>query len=164
MKRNILRNVVAAAAVCATVFVAPSGAGEQQRGGGLIQIAPADKNTERMKALERALEESVRENAILKRRVKELEVQVEKLRDSRGVNILPGPLRMPDNKVPPDWKPFEFNGVTYYIVPCEAAQRGSGNLRRGTEWNDLLSGREGEVRSGTYYVKPTPKVDERPAK
>ncbi len=171
MKRNILRNVIAAAAVCATAFVAPSGAEEPRpRYTVVTQAAPGENaDAQRVKALEKLLNDYAGENASLKLRVKELEDQLERSRQNRGVNILPGPLRMPSEKVPPDWKPFQFNGATYYIIPCDGATPvGSSNARPGMKpganWNDLLSGREVEVKGGTLHLRPAPRVDERPAK
>ncbi len=29
-------------------------------------------------------------------------------------------------RVPPHWKEFEFNGMTYYIVPCDSASKSAG--------------------------------------
>jgi hypothetical protein len=47
------------------------------------------------------------------------------LEENRGAivippNILTTPAAPQGNaKVPPNWKPFEFNGATYYMIPLE---------------------------------------------
>ena len=68
------------------------------------------------------------ENATLKARVKDLEGQVQTLKQSRVINVVPqqqgaGAQQPP----PPGWKPFQFNGGTYYIVPLAANGGGAGN-------------------------------------
>lgn len=168
MKRNIVRNGIVALTVCAGLFVAPTGAGEQPAA---RQVNP-DAQAERIKALQNALTESLRENAILKRQVKDLESELDKARQNRGVTILPGPLKVPGtDQVPSDWKPFQFNGVTYYIVPCEqtsaapsAGATGTLKVAPGIEWQRPRTQAKVQTGSGTVRLKSPPQVDERPAK
>lgn len=71
-----------------------------------------------LKSLNDLINSYADENARLHARVRELEAQVKKLAENRTVTIVPQP-GTPRNQVPPDWKPFRFNGGTYYIVPLE---------------------------------------------
>lgn len=169
MKRNIVRNGIVALTVCAGLFVAPTDAGEQPAA---RQVNP-DAQAERIKALQNALTESLRENAILKRQVKDLEAELEKARQNRGVNVLPGPLRLPStDPVPKDWKPFQFNGVTYYIVPCEqtsaapsaGATTGTFKVRPGVDWKRPRTEAQVQTGSGALRLESPPQVDDRPAK
>jgi hypothetical protein len=144
MKRNIARNMILAAAVCAGLFVAPTGAGGQQR---QPRANEADRGADRLKALENLLNDYAQENKSLRRQVKELEAQLEQLRQSRRVTVIPGPNALPRGQAPLDWKPFEFNGVTYYIVPC--AQDPQTDTPRGAR---------------TFRLPYAPPIDQRPTK
>ena len=110
-------------------WVAPSRAQEKKKD-------PAEV----LKALEQMLNDYRDENATLKARVKDLEGQVQTLKQSRVINVVPqqqgaGAQQPP----PPSWKPFQFNGGTYYIVPLAANGGGAGNDR---------------ISSGTFAVTP----------
>jgi hypothetical protein len=110
-------------------WVAPSRAQEKKKD-------PAEV----LKTLEQMLNDYRDENATLKARVKDLEGQVQTLKQSRVMNVVPqqqgaGTQQQP----PPSWKPFQFNGGTYYIVPLAANGGGAGN--------------EG-VSSGTFSLTP----------
>jgi hypothetical protein len=37
--------------------------------------------------------------------------------------VIPAP---GSGRVPPHWKEFEFNGMTYYIVPCDSTSKSAG--------------------------------------
>lgn len=59
------------------------------------------------------------DNEALMRQVEAYELQMRRQRENRGTFVIPpqalqGELK---NTVPPGWKPFEFNGATYYLVP-----------------------------------------------
>ena len=73
-----------------------------------------------MKSLEQLVNDYQDENAALRGRVKELEGQVQTLKQSRVVNIVPQPAT--PGQVPQNWKPFQFNGATYYVVPLAAGR------------------------------------------
>lgn len=61
------------------------------------------------------------DNEALMRQVEAYELQMRRQRENRGTFVLPpqalqGELK---NSVPPGWKPFEFNGATYYLIPLK---------------------------------------------
>ena len=74
------------------------------------------------------------EVAQLKKEVESLRQRVDSLEQQLKKGLIPAPFRggraKPDiinpypwpRQVPPDWKPFEFNGMTYYIVPIDQAR------------------------------------------
>jgi hypothetical protein len=104
------RLAIVASAILAASLVAPSRAQEKKKD-------PAQV----MKSLEQMVKEYQDENAALKDRVKDLEQQVQTLKQSRTVTLVPQPGAA--GQVPPTWKPFQFNGATYYVVPLATDQQ-----------------------------------------
>jgi hypothetical protein len=47
--------------------------------------------------------------------------------------IIPGP---GSGRVPPHWRAFEFNGMMYYIVPCDSTSKPAGEGEKQTPQND----------------------------
>lgn len=45
-------------------------------------------------------------------------------------------------QVPPHWREFEFNGMTYYIVPINSAHKLSGEVEKQTPQNRTPAGSE----------------------
>jgi hypothetical protein len=90
---------------------------------GAAAVAPAPGSSE--------IQQLKKEVAALRQRVASLEKRV----SDGSVFVVPkgGPDR-PDiigpnrwfRRVPPDWRDFEFNGMTYYIVPCDSMHRRAG--------------------------------------
>jgi hypothetical protein len=107
--RPVRRLAFLASVILAAALVAPSRAQEKKKD-------PAEV----MKSLEQMVKDYQDENATLKARVKELEGQVEHLKQNRVVNVLPTQPAVP-GQMPPTWKPFQFNGATYYLVPLAGA-------------------------------------------
>lgn len=62
------------------------------------------------------------DNDALKRALSAMEAKLRQLQQNRGTLVIP-----PEQfkKAPPQgWKPFEFNGQTYYLIPLEQGQKG----------------------------------------
>ena len=136
--RRYRQLAVACVIVSATFCVAPSSA-EQA-----APAAPGAKDPEKlMKSLEDLLKGYQDENATLRARVKELEAQVEKLKQSKAV-VITQPAAPGQPQVPPSWKPFEFNGMTYYVVPLEDSR--GGNVRTLMERQHLAPPADGPGR------------------
>ena len=86
----------------------------------------------RMKAenndLRKQAEDLRADNAALRRQLEAYEQQARERLDNRGaLDLTPDALRdlrVPGGagRVPPDWKPFEFNGATYYLIPLKQGQ------------------------------------------
>ena len=53
-------------------------------------------------------------------RIASLEAQVRDLRERRTVITTPA-IPHPGDPLPPGWQEREFNGLKYYIVPCDDA-------------------------------------------
>ena len=70
-----------------------------------------------LQPLQQLLKEYADENAALKERVRELEGQVQRLKENRIVTVVPQPGA--PAQVPPDWKAVPFNGGVYYLVPLD---------------------------------------------
>jgi len=76
--------------------------------------AETDKNEDSLKTQIKELKIQVE---MLKKRIKTLEKQFQSLAH-RGVAI---PKTFPKlQKIPKDWKEFEYNGMKYYIIPIQA--------------------------------------------
>jgi hypothetical protein len=121
--RAIRRFMIPACVLLAAALVAPSRAQEKQPG---KKKDPAEV----MKSLEQLVKDYQDENASLRERVKELEGQVQTLKQNRVVNVVPQPATpgQAPGQVPPTWQPFHFNGATYYVVPL-AAGRAEGHTQ-----------------------------------
>jgi hypothetical protein len=117
--RPFRRLVILASVVLAAALVSPTRAQEKQ------QAAKKKTPAEVMKSLEQLVKDYQDENAALRERVTDLERQVETLKQNRVVNVVPQPGA--PAQVPPGWKPFQFNGGTYYVVPLAA---GSSNVTK----------------------------------
>ena len=142
--RSFRRLALVAAAAVAACSVAPSPAQEKKKN-------PA----EAMKALEQMLNDYRDENATLRERVKELEGQVATLKQNRVVNIVPQPGAA--NQVPPNWKPFQFNGGTYYIVPLKAGKAQAYGELRTTARETATKAATGDQPANPTIVLPAPK-------
>jgi hypothetical protein len=118
--RPLRRFAIVASVVIAAALVAPSRAQEKQ---------PAKRKdpAEVMKSLEQLVKDYQDENVALRERVKELEGQVQALKQNRVVNVVPQPATpgQVQGQVPPTWQPFQFNGATYYVVPLAAGRGGT---------------------------------------
>jgi hypothetical protein len=67
------------------------------------------------------------DNDALNRKLQESEQMLREWRANRGALVVPpqAPGQQP-NGVPRSWRPFEFNGATYYVVPLQAEQENGG--------------------------------------
>ncbi len=75
--------------------------------------AETDKDED---SLKKQIEELKTQVEMLKKRVKILEKQLQSL-DNKGIAI---PKTFPKlQKIPKDWKEFEYNGMKYYILPLQ---------------------------------------------
>ena len=155
-----LRHVLVVAFALAAASAAPTEAQQEQpaerqpRQRTMRLQAPApDAREQRLEAIQNALRRELArmkaenndlrkqndnlraDNEALRRQLEAYEARVRQQRDNRGtITIPPEALRgarPQGNGVPESWKPFEFNGATYYIIPLkdgEAAAAGRGNL------------------------------------
>jgi hypothetical protein len=104
--------------VSAIVCVAPSSA---EQAVPPAPAAPAAKDPAKLiKSLEDLLKGYQEENAALRAQVAELEAQVVRLQ--RKAVMVPQPGVPGQSQVPPGWQPFQFNGMTYYVVPLGDGQ------------------------------------------
>jgi hypothetical protein len=74
-------------------------------------------------------------NDAMANKLEEYEVREMRRRQNRGALVVPpqAPQAQPGNAVPPTWRPFEFNGATYYVVPLQGS-----NDNEGTKTNTLM--------------------------
>jgi cell division protein FtsB len=98
------------------------------------QAAPpaADKA---VKTPEELVREYRRENEKLRARVKQLEAEVEALKKTRSITLAPQPIAP---TAPPTWKPFQFNGATYYMVPLGTSGQAPAKLLTDAEADGIL--------------------------
>ena len=116
--RQLRRFAVVCALVSAVFCVAPTSAEQAAvpKPDEAPARAPLTDSDAQIRSLKEKIVSQARENLILRRRVKELEARVEELKQSKAV-VVPQPGVPGQAQVPPSWKPFEFNGMTYYVVP-----------------------------------------------
>jgi hypothetical protein len=107
MKHRRFASLLTAAAYATAVFVLSSEASSGQSAQGDAK----DKD-----AAVRELKEKV---VKLEARVAELQKQIDEIRKKPAYPYfaIPEPNPRPKKPVPQDWKPFQFNGQQYYIVP-----------------------------------------------
>ena len=125
-----LRTVLVVPVALAALSAAPSGAPQPNEANPAEAAPPRDNGQDALRRMFTDLaEDNVKlrkendlraDNDALQRRLEECEKLLRQQRDNRrGAFVLPqegfqGQLK---NAVPKDWKPFEFNGATYYLVP-----------------------------------------------
>jgi len=78
-----------------------------------------NKATQDVDSLRRALADQVERNRLLEVRVKELQYRLRELeiRTAAETRLAPQTQSVPEN-----WRPFQFNGTTVYIIPLGAEQ------------------------------------------
>ena len=126
--RRYRQLAVVCVVVSATFCVAPSSAEQAVP----APAAPGAKDPAKlMKSLEDLLKSYQEENARLRAQVEtqqaqlvELEGQIVRLMRSKAV-MAPQPGVPGQSQVPPGWQPFQFNGMTYYVVPLEGSRGGA---------------------------------------
>jgi len=123
-----LRNVLVVAVALAASSAAPSG-GQQKEA-----PAPAPDTAERRQdtmreTMKDLLDENVKlrkqnldlrkDSDALKRQLQDYEQMLKQLRSNRGAVVVPTQPApgAASEKVPQSWRPFEFNGATYYVIP-----------------------------------------------
>lgn len=133
---KLLRNAAVCALVCAMVSAAPVRG--VQRKIAMTEASAKPGDPEWVESMQRLLKELADDNAklrsendwlrasnkSLKRQVEEYEAAARRALENRGALAVPPGVRvappgMRGNEVPPNWRPFEFNGATYSIVPLE---------------------------------------------
>ena len=70
------------------------------------------------------------DNAALRRQLEAYEARLRRQQDNRGTFVIPPEaLRAAPSRgggVPESWKPFEFNGATYYVIPLKDGEAATG--------------------------------------
>lgn len=133
-----LRYALVIATALAAVSAAPGGEQQMQQ----KEQPPADpqKDAPGQDALRRMFTDLAAENVklrkdvmdlradndALKQKLQESERQLRQLRANHGALAVPPqpPQGQPNGNVPRNWRPFQFNGATYYVVPLKAEQDG----------------------------------------
>ena len=151
-----LRDVAVCALACALVSAAPTRGVQPQPA--RAQPAPTPKSSDPrwVESMQQLVKELTEDNLKLRREVADLRDQrdflnrkleecrtlLQKREQNRGTFVIP-PEAMrnlqPQGKgVPESWKPFEFNGATYYVIPLKdgAAAAGRSNLLMETPAQD----------------------------
>ena len=117
--RRYRQLAIACVIVSATFCVAPSRAEHAVPPAPAAPAAPKDP-AQVIKSLQDLLKGYQDENAALRAKVTELEAQVVRLQ--RKAVMVPQPGAPGQPQVPPGWQPFQFNGMTYYVVPLGEGQ------------------------------------------
>lgn len=113
-----------------------------------LQAPAPDDREQRLEALQNALRremakmkaenndlrnqnENLRaDNEALRRQLEAYEARLRQQRDNRGTFVIPPEAlrgtRPQGNGVPESWKPFEFNGATYYVIPLKDGEAATG--------------------------------------
>jgi hypothetical protein len=68
------------------------------------------------------IEQLRKEVAELRQRISSVE---DRMRDRSIITVRPYP---PHRPIPKNWRPFEFNGMTYYVIPIDNAAKPGGEI------------------------------------
>ena len=163
-----LRNVFVVAVALSTASVAPTEAQQQPNNerarrearSRYFEARAPDEREQRLEAIQNALRREVTrmkaenadlrkqnenlraDNEALRRQLAAYEARVHQQRENRGTFVIPPEaLRAAPSQgggVPESWKPFEFNGATYYVVPLKDGEAATGrsNLLMDTPTQD----------------------------
>jgi TolA-binding protein len=153
---KLLRYVLLVAVALAAASVAPTEAQQQpgnerarrEARNRYFEARAPDEREQRLEAIQNALRSEVTkmksenadlrkqnenlraDNEALRRQLEAYEARVRRQRENRGTFVIPPEaLRAAPSQgggVPESWKPFEFNGTTYYIVPLKDGEAATG--------------------------------------
>jgi hypothetical protein len=86
---------------------------------GADKSTTTNKATQDVDSLRRALADQVERNRLLESKVKELQYRLKELeiRNAAETRVAPEIQRVPE-----DWRPFQFNGTTIYVIPLGVEQ------------------------------------------
>ena len=129
-----LRNLAGCAIACALVSAAPTRGVVQETSPTPPSQNPG--NPKWVESMQRLVKDLTDENLKLRRAVEDLQdsnntlmrqlTEARRLeKENRGVVVVPpdalrvAPAPPNSGTVPPNWKPFEFNGATYYMIPLD---------------------------------------------
>jgi hypothetical protein len=92
---------------------------------GAILIAPAVTSVIRAQSADEPVERGALEQ--LRERIEKLEARVEQLEKQPRLRVTPQtpPYAPGQRRIPEDWQEREFNGLPFYIIPCEKATQGA---------------------------------------
>src|SRR5438270_8025118 len=122
-----LRNVLVLAVALFASSAAPSGAQQREAAAPVPDAAEPRQETMRQ-TMKDLLDENVKlrkqnkdlraDNDALKRQLQDYEQMLKHLRSNRGTLVPPQQApQQGTGQVPQNWRPFEFNGATYYVIP-----------------------------------------------
>ena len=124
MSARVFRTVATIVSVVVlAAFVSRSGARETIT----TQAKEPDDVTKSMRQL---LSDTLNENRLLKRRVKELKAEVQELRKLRTRTVVPPQPGVPAQPLPPGWKKVPYGSGHYYLVPLEESKPATGTAAR----------------------------------
>jgi uncharacterized coiled-coil protein SlyX len=112
MKNRRFASILVVAGCAMLVFVLSSKASDKQS---------SQQNAKENEAVIQELKDKV---VKLEAQVAELQKQLDEIRKKspHPYFAIPEPNPKPKNPIPHDWKPFNFNGQRYYIVPLNQSQ------------------------------------------
>lgn len=139
-----LRNVGLCALACALVSAVPTRGVQPQSAGPQPAPTPKAGDPKWVESMQQPVKELTDENLKLRREVQDLRDQrdflnrkldecralLQKREENRGTVVIPPEalrnLKPHGNGVPESWKPFEFNGATYYVIPLKDGEAATG--------------------------------------
>ena len=147
------RNVAVCAMACALVSAAPTRGVQPRATPAQPTPAPKPGDPKWVESMQQLVKDLTDDNLKLRREVSDLRDQrdflnrkleecralLQKREENRGTLVIPPEAlrklqpqgtQPQGNRVPESWKPFEFNGATYYVIPLKEgeAAAGRGNL------------------------------------
>ena len=160
-----MRNVLVSALACALVSAAPART-VSDAAPATAQPAAKPGEPQWVESMKRLVKDLSDDNLKMRQQIKDLqdqrealrhaladcEARLEKQQQNRGAfnvppNLLVTPPAAQGNQVPQNWRPFEFNGATYYVIPCKDGNSQAGQVTaKGT----------GENVTKTLRLEPVP--------
>ena len=129
------RIVAAGVVTCALGSAALTSAGTQKSPNVAVQQPAQPQRTDPkwVESMQRLLKDLTDDNAklrsendALKRKLEAYEAEAKQRQQMP--NIILTPPAAPRDSTPPSWRPFEFNGATYYVVPCKDGKPEAGQV------------------------------------
>ena len=79
----------------------------------------AQRRANELPAVPKAYADVLEKVERLENQVARLEAEVRELRSRRNIITTPAVPAIPSQPLPPGWRQGQFNGMTYYIIPCD---------------------------------------------
>ena len=129
--------VAAGVVTCVLGAAAVTGAGAQRSPAAPVQEPAQPQRTDPtwVESMRRLLKDLTDDNAklrsendALKRKLEAFEAEARQRQQPNIIFTPAAPPAAPRDATPREWRPFEFNGATYYVIPCKDGKPEAGQV------------------------------------